>query len=112
MPNPLPEGVDDPRNYMREPDYVPTTNVEDIYRRWDEIVPPDLEPVLQRWVHDLVQAKPRALLAPARGSGRHCRRGGCSLTFHAFPCDSRTRNEQALSDTYRLRSRRCVVPRA
>ena len=64
MPQPLPADCDDPRNYMREPDYVPTTNIEDIYRRWDDLVPPDVEPTLRRWVLDLVRAQPRACTQP------------------------------------------------
>ncbi len=50
----------DPRDFMREPDYVPTSNIEDIYKRWDELVPPELEETLAEWIHELLRLQPRA----------------------------------------------------
>jgi hypothetical protein len=53
-------GSDDPRDFMREPDYVATADVEDIYARWDAAVPPDVAEALEPWVLQLVAKAPGA----------------------------------------------------
>jgi hypothetical protein len=50
----------DPRDFQRDPDYVPTDNIEDIYARWDALVPPELAEPLREWVHELVRRAPSA----------------------------------------------------
>lgn len=48
----------DPRDFMGEPDYVATSDVEELYTKWDGLVPDALLPVLTRWVEELVAAAP------------------------------------------------------
>ena len=75
-------GSDDPRDFMREPDYVATADVEDIYARWDAAVPPDVAAALEPWVIELVAKAPSAcprpppLLHAAHGpaGASHCAR--------------------------------------
>jgi hypothetical protein len=64
---------------MRDPDYEPTTNVEDIYARWDALVPPELAERLEEWVTTLVERAPSASLALAL----HAR---TRLHAHAHAC--------------------------
>ena len=54
------KGSDDPRCFMREPDYVATSDVEDIYARWDAAVPPDVAAALEPWIDELVAKAPSA----------------------------------------------------
>ena len=70
-------GSDDPRDFMREPDYVATSDVEDIYARWDAAVPPDVAAALEPWVHELVAKAPSASQrAAARAAAPHASPGG------------------------------------
>jgi len=50
----------DPKDFMREPDYEPTSTIEEIYSHWDTLVPPELEVVLSEWIHELIRAQPSA----------------------------------------------------
>jgi len=65
-------GSDDPRDFMREPDYVATADVEDIYARWDAAVPPDVAAALEPWVLELVAKAPGACCA-CGSRQRHCK---------------------------------------
>ena len=51
-------GPRDPEYYMKYPGLRPTTEVEDIYRRWDEVVPAESWPTLEGMVRMLVEAAP------------------------------------------------------
>ena len=52
----------DPKDFMREPDYEPTSTIEEIYSHWDTLVPPELEVVLSEWIHELIRAQPSTCL--------------------------------------------------
>ena len=51
-------GPRDPEYYMKHPGLRPTTEVEDIYRRWDEVVPAESWPMLEGMVRMLAEAAP------------------------------------------------------
>ncbi len=76
----------DPRDFMREPDYVPTTAVEDIYRRWDSLVPAELREPLETWVHELVRRAPGAHAradARSHGAGMQAQGPECAAALRA-----------------------------
>lgn len=71
-------GSDDPRDFMREPDYVATADVEDIYARWDAAVPPDVAEALEPWVLELVAKAPGASPQPPHVDTLACCRLPCA----------------------------------
>jgi hypothetical protein len=97
---------DDPRDFIRDPDYTPTTNIEDIYRRWDELVPPALLPTLCYWVTELLDTlQPRACLLQRRAvpyvahcTGRRIGAGAADRLHHPAQGDAHSSSEESGDD--------------